>query len=642
MQWNGATDNGQGKVAEELGIASGNDRSNGLFGINFSANNVSNLGNANIGTQQRFPSTVIQFEDIIIHTKGAHTLHYGGQVYRKRINPFYAGNYGRTGIMQYSGKYTSGPGLYGAAGPGNGAGEADFFLGLPAVIQRGVNTGSWGQRSTTLGLFFQDTWRVNNNLTVNYGLRYETQTPWVEVKDRQRNFSPFTGEELIPGQNSNRALYNSYNFGIGNFQPRLGFSWNPDFNNKMFLVRGAYTVSSYMEGTGTNLRLTINPPFTTEYRNSYEALALPDARTQDGMTKLSATDPYQGAVIRLWDPNIKPAIAYQWSLSVETMFKGNTTLQVGYVGQKGTHLMTPMPYFQRQLVGVDASGKPVSTPSPYLAGNSKLANISQISGTESNGIMRYDALQAVLRKRMSGGLQYQVSYTWSKALSDGAGYYGSWGGQVTPPGCYWQNLYDHRSEWGPNFMDVRHMLTSYAVYELPIGKNKTFGSNWHPVAQTLLGNWSVNGIWTWRGGFPTTIYGSSDATGTGSRMTRATIAGTPETFGKQNSPLGGYQWFNGMKNWTTGAGVYTNPYPGTFGNSRNGQEYGPGLFEIDLSIQKSFQLSERTRLEFRAESINFTNSPILNSPSPWLDSNLGRVTGSQGARNFQFGLKLYY
>ena len=247
--------------------------------------------------------------------------------------------------------------------------------------------------------------------------------------------------------------------------------------------------------------------------------------------------------------------------------------------------------------------------------------------------MRYDALQTVLRKRFSKGLSYQVAYTWSKAMTDSAGYYGSWGGQVTPPGCYWQNLYDKKAEWGPSFFDVRNLLTSYAVYDLPIGKGKTYGNDWHPVAKGILGDWAVTGILSWRGGFPSNIYGS-DATGTGSRSARADLVGAKQTFGKQNAPDGGYQWFDPT--------AYAQPATGTFGNAGNGTEYGPGLFELDLSLQKNFPITESKRVEFRAEFINFTNTPILGGPGVWLGGGLGKVQGSQGPRNVQFGLKIYY
>src|SRR2546422_435675 len=227
---------------------------------------------------------------------------------------------------------------------------------------------------------------------------------------------------------------------------------------------------------------------------------------------------------RLWDPNVKPSLDLQWNLSIEHQFPKETVLTVGYVGQNATHLMNPMPYFQRRLVGtagcaaanaVDFTGKGILTcASPYLSGNPALTNISQISGTESNSDMMYHALQATLQKRFSQGLQYQVAYTYSKCMTNSSGYYGSWSGQAIPTAPYFQNLYDSRAEHGPCYYDVTHVLTSYAIYQLPFGRKKKFGSSWHPIVNGVLGNWELSGILQVRGGFPITLEGS-DASGTG-------------------------------------------------------------------------------------------------------------------------------
>src|SRR5208337_2896440 len=270
---------------------------------------------------------------------------------------------------------------------------------------------------------------------------------------------------------------------------------------------------------------------------------LPKSTTDQGFGIFtSPANPFDGAVIRLWNPDIKPSLAQQWNLTTELQLAANTTLTVGYVGQNATHLMNPMPYFQRRLgpstsypegeAGCTAAeatyyngGSVLTCASPYLSGNPELAGISQISGTESNADMWYHAMQATLVKRMSNGLQYQVAYTYSHCMTNSIGYYGSWGGQVTPTAAYWQNLYDARSEWAPCENDVTHMLSSYVVYELPFGHKKQFGGSWNAVTNGVLGNWQVSGILQLHGGYPSTAYANVDASGTGERTERADCLG---------------------------------------------------------------------------------------------------------------------
>jgi len=628
---NGGVDKGLGSVAEQLGIQNGNDRGPGLLALNFGAALVNNIGSANIGTQQLFADTVYQYEDALILTHGRHAVHAGFQYWRQQLNTFYAGNNGRTGFMSYTGKFTAGPGSLAVAGGGTGAGEADFLLGLPDQLGRGVDTGTWGHRANVFAAYVQDNWRLTDSLTLNLGLRYETHTPWVEVKDRQTNFAPFSGEIESAGQstlyNNNRALYNSYNAGL-NFQPRFGFAWTPGVLGKKTVIRGAYTISSYLEGTGTNLRLPLNPPFNQEFASLYDTLALPASRTADGLTVLSSpSDPFAGATIRLWDPNLRPAAVQQWNLALERQFFNDTTLMVGYVGQHGTHLMVPRPYFQRQLLPDGTT-----TPSPYLAGNPALANIAQISGTESNGNQRYDSLQATLQKRFSQGLQYQIAYTYSKCMTDSIGYYGS-GGQAVPTSAYWQNLYDKGAEWGPCYFDVKSALTSFATYELPFGRGKKFGDGSNRWVKGTLGNWQVSSIVSLHTGYPLTV-SAGDASGTNSRGPRADCIAPANVFGRMDSPSGGYQWFD--------PSAYGPPVPGAFGSCGVGTVRGPGLANLDLGLQKEFFVSEGKHFEFRTEFLNLTNSPILNAPNTGLGAGLGQLRSSQGPRNIQFGLKFYF
>ena len=620
---NGGEDKGYADLNQKLGIQGVN--SNGLLGINFGNSFASGLGSSNIGTQQLFANTTYHYADNLTIIRGRHSMKTGFNILRQQMNTFYSGNNGRTGFMTFNGQYTA---LTSAQFAWS---DADFFLGLPSNLGRGLSSGTWGHRKTIWGFYFQDDWRVSDTLTLNLGLRWEYHTPLVEVKDRQANFEPFTGKLLLAGQDGNsRALYKPFK---KDFQPRFGFAWTPKFMAN-FVVRGAYTISSFMEGTGTNLRLPLNPPFNFEYEAIYSQpqFNLPPSNAEQGLTALRPADPFVGPNIRLWDPFLRPANTQQWNLTVERQF-GNVVASAGYVGQKGHHLVVPMPYFQRRLVGKDAAGNPITEASPYLSGNPQLARIAQISGTESNGNQQYHALQAQMRKRMSKGLEFQTSYTWSKGMSDAIGYYGE-GGQSANQSAYWQNLYDRRAEWGPTYFDARHMFTFSHVWDVPFGKGRALGNNMHPVLNGFIGNWQLSGILTLRTGFPLTIQGGNNST-TNSRGARASVV-PGRSGGNTLSQVGlGSRWFD-----TT---VYTNAARGEFGSVGIGTERGPGLKTYDISIQKEFPIRERVRFEIRGELFNLTNTPIFNAPNRSATSAVfGELSGAQGERQGQIALRMTF
>jgi hypothetical protein len=621
---NGAAGNGISNFPQTVGLPA--IPSSILPAMVFSGGKAAGIGNADV--YQLFADTVIQYEDTMIISKGLHTMHVGFQGWRDRIDTFYSGNNGEAGTFTFDGRYTAGPNPLATASATTGEAEADFLLGLPSQIGAGVNGGTWGQRTNVFGAFFQDDWHVTPNLTLNLGLRWELHTPWVEVHNRQANFGLFSGAVEIAGQNGySRALYNEYN-GITNYQPRIGIAWNPEKNT---VIRTSYGLSNYLEGTGTNLRLPINPPFAHEEAALYTSLSFPGSTLSQGFQPFlgSVANPFAGATLRVWDPNVRPAVSNQWNFTIQQELNSSTTFQVGYVGQRTTHLMVPMPYLQKELL---PNGTVVN--SPYLSGNPTLqSEIAQISGTASNGNQSYNALQAELQKRLSGGLEYSVAYTYSKCMTDSSGYYGSWGGQTTPTSPYWQNLYDKKAEWGPCYYDATHILTSYVTYDVPFGRGRKFGKDMNKVANAVVGDWQVSGIVSLHTGFPLTI-SADDASGTNSRGSRANCVAPPHVFGEQNSPLGGYQWFDPAS--------YGPAAPGTFGTCGVGTVRGPGLHTLDLSLDKFFDFTETKRLELRGEAINVTNTPILNSPNTGLGSTLGLLQSSQGARNIQVALKFLF
>ncbi len=620
---------GRGISAQSVGIP--DVPTNILPAFNFTSGNLSSesVGFGNSDTAETQSDSVIQAGDTVVLTKGTHTMHMGFQVYRDRINIFYSGNEGIAGQFCFSGQYT-------------GAAEADFMAGLPSQVQGGISGGTWGQRSSILAGFFEDDWRVRKDLTLNMGLRYENTTPLVEVDNRQANFGLVNGQEYLAGQRcpySNcRALYNDYN-GLANYQPRIGIAWTPW---KDTAVRAAFTTSTFMEGMGSNLRLTLNPPFATAHDISYTPSETPSTLSQ-GYTVFGAPDPateFIGASLRLWDPNVRPAVSNEWNLTVEHQLGNSMTLQAGYVGEVNNHLVVPI-WASQEILNSNGT----VSPSFYLSGNPTLQEeIGSAKLTSSTANGNYNALQVASQKRLGNGLQFEADYTYSKCMTNAVGYYGS-GGEVSTPDVYWPNAYDGESQWGPCFFDATHAFNGFVIYNLPFGRSHQLGKNWNGFLNALAGDWRVSAIPSFHTGFPLTIANFEDSSQTHSPQPRANCIAPGKVFGTLDAPTGGYQWFD--------PDSYVAPSLGTFGNCGVGTVRGPGLSTIDLSVSKTFRITERQSLEFRVEAINFTNTPILNAPNTTVpagpvsvgdfgNGNFGQIISSQGARNIQFALKYHF
>ncbi|HLV88302.1 MAG TPA: TonB-dependent receptor [Candidatus Sulfotelmatobacter sp.] len=648
-----------GQFGNTLGIGNGNPGSlPGLLAFQFSNSALTNIGTTE--STQSFDDHVWQVEDSLAWVHGRHSVKFGGQWWRQILKTFYAGNNGELGLMDFNGQFTASSSSAATLGDGG----ADFFLGLDSQYGRGVSTGkTWQQTSNVIGVYVQDTWRVTDRLTWNLGLRYDAHSPWVEANNQQANYNFATGNIDLAGQNgASRALYNS-TYGGKDFQPRIGFAWTPAALGDRTVLRGAFTISSYLEGTGTNLRLPLNPPFTpAEINASYSGLALPLTDTTDGIvgggSSASCAAPayacYSQDFLRVWDPKVQPAIADEWNLTLQHQFAGNMTAQIGYVGQKGTHLMVPFDFAQRTVLP-PSSNCPAATvaletqnctgPSPYFAANPTLYTVlgnpaqngfgATVSGTKSNGNMKYNALQAVLQKQMTHGLQYQVSYTFSKCMSDSTGYYGAWSNALSAS-AYWQNVYDQRAEWAPCYYDATHVISAYAIYDLPFGRGKMLGKNVNGAVNEVIGGWAVSPIVFFRTGWPMPVTGAADNSGTFGRGARADCNAIPSIVNTA-IPNVGRQWF-------VNNGDFTNPAIGSFGNCapQLSALRSPHYADVDMSLHKDFPITERFRLQFRTDFVNFFNHVQYNAPNMGLGGTMGEITSAQPPRNIQLALKLYY
>ena len=601
-----------------------------LPSMGFSGGYVSGFGTKDSLTN--YYDTSIQYADVMSWVHGRHNTRFGFQGERIRTNGFFNSNNGEAGSFGFKAKYSGSP-------------ETDFLLGLPVSIGVGSVGPDWGQRNSIFAGFVQDDWKVTRRLTVNLGLRYETHTPFVEAHDRQVNWDPQTGNLELPGQNGqNRALYNSYN-GYGNYQPRVGFALQV---TPKTTVRGSYGLSSFMEGTGLGLRLPGNPPHAVSANANYTNLAFPTTTLDQGFTPiavpagctialLKTADPlcYKGAILYSWDKKVQPAHANQWSVFVQHEFSPTATLQIGYVGQSTTHLTNA------QLLTQGVWQSPgVVAPTPYFADNQPVLNqLAFIFGTMAEAHQNYNALQSQLQGRLNKGLSYQLSYTWARCMTNSQGFFGE-GGQSQAPSAWWQNSYNPKGESGACYYNVKGDFTGYVIYDLPFGRGKQFGGNINKVADAVVGGWKVSVIPTFRGGFPLTLSSNNDHSGTNSFQNRPDCVAAPHVLHKQ--PIGngllGYRWFD--------PNSYAEPRDGYFGNCSVSSVYGPGEQNIDGSVAKTFQITERQNIEFRTEFINAFNHTILDAPNNGgINSanpdggTIGQVNSSEGARNIQFALK---
>jgi Carboxypeptidase regulatory-like domain len=619
-----------GDLGNQLGIANANTVGPGLLLLGFGGGTAPAPGNGtltNVGNSvvnQNFNDTVIQFDDGVTITHGKHVFKAGFQMWRYRLDTFYSGNSGEYGSILFGGSFSGDP-------------ASDFFTGYPVATGKGVSTGgTWHQMAWRFGGYGQDDWRITPTLTLNLGLRYEASTPWVELNNRQDNLNLVTGAIEYAGVDGNsRSLYKSV-YGLPDFQPRVGFAWSPAELQGKTVVRGAYTISSYLEGTGTNLRLARNPPFTpTEVSAVYST---PTVQTQSGPGGAVAGDPFAGAIMYVWAPKIYPEMNQEWNLTVQSEASSTTTFQIGYVGDHGTHLIVPTPYSQLTLT----NGQP--TPGLYFQGNpALLKDLSTVSGTSSAGFQTYHSLQAVLQKRISNGLEGQVAYTWSHCMSNNSGYYGTWSyaTQSTPGSPYYQNLYDPHADYASCYFDSRNILAAYGTYDLPIGKGKMIGSNMNSVVNAVVGGWQGSTIVSIHSGFPVAIYEATDTSNTGGRGPRPNCnSAQMQSFGRHpfvnNGAFLGYQYIS--------PNGYSEPATGTFGNCPlQGPQTGAGYVDTDIGVSKSVHLTESKYFQFRGDFLNAFNNVQLGPPNTnFPSSTFGLIKTSQPARNIQFALKFYY
>ncbi|MGA8108642.1 MAG: TonB-dependent receptor, partial [Acidobacteriaceae bacterium] len=568
-----------------------------------------------------FHDTTIEAEDSLTWTHGRHTVHGGFEYYHYIMNDVYAGNQGAAGSFSFNGQYTGTGGNYGNA-------FADFLLGLPNGVQQGVPF-NFHLRNSLFAGFAQDNWRVTPHFTANIGVRYEVTTPRGD-KDASNNvnFDRATGTPEI-GTN-----YNTY-WGIDNLQPRIGLAWQPGFlPNTVF--RAAYDISSYMEGNGVNNMAVVNPPnveLHNEVNNSGTALQYPVTTLDQGYTPFSAactpaqlmafaSQCFASGQAHATDPNLQPAVDQQWTAAVQQQLKGNLSWTLQYVGNKDDHMSDIYLYNQKVLTSSNTV-----VPGPFM--QPIVTAGAQARYNASDGISRYNALEAILAERAYHGLDFQASYTWSKCMTNSLGYFGSYGdeegaGESSTQATqnFFQNEYDPLGDYGRCTTDVTNFFQGYAVYNLPFGRGQTFASGVNKAVNEVIGGWQVApdvmlhsgfGITPFAGAYMGDENALSASSLTGSYEPRPDcVVGAPGNSPMQTVQIGGSI---GRTNLNPGAVTEVQNY--SYGNCQTGSLRGPSLKTANLNLTKQFPITERTNLALSAYLINLTNTPIFSVPASW-------------------------
>lgn len=562
-----------------------------------------------------------QFVHDTTWTRGRHSVKFGTDVRRIQMNIFNIRSL--PGAFTFDGSFTRNL----TTGSGGDA-MADFLYGWPQST--GISTPiSLNGRSWFLGGYIQDEWRVRPNFTLNVGLRYEWFRPFEDRFDRMANFDMDTNPSkpalVLASQASERATISPDNT---NFAPRVGFAW--ELKPKL-VVRGGYGIFyEFPQPVGDAQFLIGNLPFAYTVTIPTDGVN-PAYLLKDGVpANVLTLDGVTGTNPSSYQRNPSLGYAQQWNLNIQNEFAPGWMLQVGYFGATGTHL------FLRK------DGNPVVTLAPGNRDTHRLYPSMSVPGTdrvlsplgavnrhEWSGNSAYHSLQAKIEHQFSSGFTLLSSYIFSRSLSNQLGFTTSGDAQ----GSGYQNLLDFRQERSLGSTHEKHRFVFSGIWDVPAGRGRALGANWHPVLDAVAGGWSLSSILTLHSGHPYTVTVQGDPANSGS-TNRPNLVGDPS-----EGPSSINRYFN------TSAFARNPLY--TFGNLGRNTMIGPGTAVVEFAALKQFQLAKAgdqpVNLQFRFEAFNFFNDVNFGLPNSTLGAAaFGQINGAGSSRKLQFGLKLLF
>jgi len=528
-------------------------------------------GALNFGGPSAQPSgrgdTTLVAADTVNYLNGQHSLKFGGE-FREFLN---------NNLRQGTGSF-------------NFPTVASFLAGTANSFSVTLGSQSSSISEGAFGFFIQDNYKPRTNLNFELGLRYDWNLTPTERYDRFIIFDPVTGSLVRVGTDINQ-VYHQNNM---NFQPRVGFAWDP-FKDGKTCVRAAYSIQTDQPMTSVVIPTAANPPLAMPL-TFIGSLRFDNALSLAGPAGLAPVSINNG---------FDNAYVQSWNLNVQRELTSRLALLAGYIGSKGTHLISRL-NINQPVNGVRPFPK-LAASSPILPGTT-LGNITQV---ESAGNSSYNALWITAAQRLSKSLEFNASYTWSKSLD-----YNSF----STSGIVGQDAYNLRGDRGPSDYDARNRFVISALYDLPFRSNQ-----W-------LEGWQIAAIVQSQSGSPVNIV-TSNSTLTGVANTvRPNVNGPITIIGSVD------RWFD-----TT---VFT-AVPG-FGNLGRNAVIGPGFNNTDVSIIKNTKVGEKLRVQFRAEFFDVFNHANFGPPGTIVGgATFGRITNTRfptgetgSSRQIQFAFKL--